>query len=123
MVHAFLFYLSRITFSHILAGIMSTKSTNIQEAQRQGDFAIKPEGATPTLNTADWPLLLKVCTQDIGHTIATIALLQLVELTPNTTMLRLSTMYLLTAQIELRQAQCPHRSLHPHPQRLLSFET
>ncbi|KAG0249926.1 centromere/microtubule-binding protein cbf5, partial [Mortierella polycephala] len=34
-------------------------SKNIEEAQRLGDFAIKPEAATPTLNTADWPLLLK----------------------------------------------------------------
>ncbi|GJJ76569.1 H/ACA ribonucleoprotein complex subunit 4 [Entomortierella parvispora] len=34
-------------------------SKNIEEAQRSGDFAIKPEAATPTLNTADWPLLLK----------------------------------------------------------------
>ncbi|BGP06206.1 centromere/microtubule-binding protein cbf5 [Rhodotorula toruloides] len=28
-------------------------------AQTDGDFAIKPESATPTLNTKDWPLLLK----------------------------------------------------------------
>ncbi|KAF9577651.1 centromere/microtubule-binding protein cbf5, partial [Lunasporangiospora selenospora] len=33
--------------------------SNIEEAQRKGDFAIKPESSTPTLNTADWPLLLK----------------------------------------------------------------
>jgi H/ACA ribonucleoprotein complex subunit 4 len=39
---------------------MSPKTKNIEEAQRSGDFAIKPEADTPTLNTADWPLLLKV---------------------------------------------------------------
>ncbi|KAF9304470.1 centromere/microtubule-binding protein cbf5, partial [Podila horticola] len=33
--------------------------SSIEEAQRKGDFAIKPEAATPTLNTSDWPLLLK----------------------------------------------------------------
>ncbi|KAG0286179.1 centromere/microtubule-binding protein cbf5 [Linnemannia gamsii] len=38
---------------------MSPKTKNIEEAQRSGDFAIKPEADTPTLNTADWPLLLK----------------------------------------------------------------
>ncbi|KAG0368167.1 H/ACA ribonucleoprotein complex subunit dkc1, partial [Gamsiella multidivaricata] len=38
---------------------MSTKSKNIEETQRKGDFTIKPSDATPTLNTADWPLLLK----------------------------------------------------------------
>jgi len=43
----------RATHTHIM-------SKNIEEAQRSGDFAIKPEAATPTLNTADWPLLLKV---------------------------------------------------------------
>ncbi|KAG0316956.1 centromere/microtubule-binding protein cbf5, partial [Dissophora globulifera] len=39
---------------------MSPKSKSIEDAQRDGDFAIKPESSTPTLNTADWPLLLKV---------------------------------------------------------------
>jgi len=34
--------------------------SSIEEAQRKGDFAIKPEAATATLNTSDWPLLLKV---------------------------------------------------------------
>ncbi|KAF9578781.1 centromere/microtubule-binding protein cbf5, partial [Lunasporangiospora selenospora] len=32
---------------------------SIEAAQRSGDFAIKPDNATPILNTADWPLLLK----------------------------------------------------------------
>ncbi|BGP14044.1 hypothetical protein JCM10213_002339 [Rhodosporidiobolus nylandii] len=31
----------------------------MSEAQVLGDFAIKPESVTPTLNTKDWPLLLK----------------------------------------------------------------
>ncbi|KAF9342795.1 centromere/microtubule-binding protein cbf5, partial [Mortierella sp. AD094] len=38
---------------------MSPKSKSIEEAQRQGDFAIKPESAAPALSTSDWPLLLK----------------------------------------------------------------
>ena len=42
-----------------------SSAKNIEEAQRKGDFAIKPEAATPTLNTADWPLLLKVRTNSM----------------------------------------------------------
>lgn len=31
----------------------------VGEAQREGDFLIKPESATPKLDTSKWPLLLK----------------------------------------------------------------
>ncbi|ORZ22749.1 pseudouridine synthase [Lobosporangium transversale] len=37
----------------------AASKNNVEEAQRKGDFTIKPESATPSLNTADWPLLLK----------------------------------------------------------------
>ena len=53
---------SSIHPSHSQSKSTMSSAKNIEEAQRKGDFAIKPEAATPTLNTADWPLLLKVRT-------------------------------------------------------------
>lgn len=29
------------------------------EGEEKGDYSIKPENVTPTISTADWPLLLK----------------------------------------------------------------
>ena len=29
------------------------------EGDEKGDYSIKPENVTPTISTADWPLLLK----------------------------------------------------------------
>jgi len=53
------------SFTHPHNRIDMSSAKNIEEAQRKGDFAIKPEAATPTLNTADWPLLLKVRTNSM----------------------------------------------------------
>ncbi|QDZ22613.1 tRNA pseudouridine synthase [Chloropicon primus] len=35
------------------------KGTDLGSAQQAGDFSIKPESVTPTLDTSKWPLLLK----------------------------------------------------------------
>ncbi len=38
-----------------------SKEKDVGSAQVKEDFQIQPEKITPTLDTSDWPLLLKVC--------------------------------------------------------------
>lgn len=37
----------------------SATVTNVSEAQRSGDYAIKSESSAPKLDTSQWPILLK----------------------------------------------------------------
>ncbi len=39
---------------------IDTLNITVQEEQQKADFVIQPEKVTPTLNTSEWPLLLKV---------------------------------------------------------------
>lgn len=40
--------------------MFSKKCSKNQEEQKKADFLIQPEKVTPTLDTSQWPLLLKV---------------------------------------------------------------
>ena len=42
------------------SGNMGKSKKNVGEAQLEEDFQIQPEKVTPTLDTSNWPLLLKV---------------------------------------------------------------